>query len=105
MDAELMKVGELLLPKRLVALIDAGLWPHTAEQARRLDHNCNVPKDRIHLFAPEEDQLYLAVPPFCTIAQRYSIIISKCGDRGPLWSSLWVTTGVAPIGYAHSVDQ
>ena len=33
MDAELMKVGELLLPKRLVALIDTGLWPHTAEQA------------------------------------------------------------------------
>jgi hypothetical protein len=67
-----MKVGKLLLPKRLIALIDAGVWPHTAEQARRLDHNCNVPKSLIHLSAPEEDQLYLAVPPFHTIAQRVS---------------------------------
>ena len=70
MDAELMKVGDLLLPKRLVALIDVGAWPHTAEQARRLNGNCNVPKERIHLFAPEEDCLYLAVPPFHTIAQQ-----------------------------------
>jgi len=90
MDAELMKVGELLLPKRLVALIDAGLWPHTAEQARRLDHNCNVPKDRIHLFAPEEDQLYLAVPPFCTIAQRVR------SDTANFWSTFGALEQISP---------
>jgi hypothetical protein len=90
MDAELMKVGELLLPQRLVALIDAGLWPNTAGQARKLDHNCNVPKERIHLFAPEENQLYLAVPPFHTIAQRVS------GDKSNFWSRFGALEQVSP---------
>ncbi len=66
MDAKLMKVGELMLPERLVALIDEGLWPH--EQPSGLQ-NCNVPRDRIKLFAPGEDWLNLFVPPFQTIAQ------------------------------------
>lgn len=90
MDAELMKVGELLLPKRLVALIDAELWPHTPEQARKLDHNCNVSKDHIHLFAPEEDQLYLAVPPFHTIAQRVS------GNKSNFWSRFGALEQISP---------
>ncbi len=90
MDAELMKVGELLLPKRLVALIDAGLWPHTDKQARKPDHNCDVPKERIHLFAPEEDQLYLAVPPFHTIAQRAR------NDKSNFWSRFGALEQISP---------
>lgn len=90
MDAKLTKVGDLLLPKRLVALIDAGLWPHTAAQARRLDQNCNVPKDRIHLFAPEENQLYLAVPPFRTIAQRVR------SDKANFWSRFGALEQISP---------
>ena len=90
MDAELMKVGELLLPKRLVALIDAGVWPHTAEQARRLNGNCNVPKERIQLFAPQEDRLYLAVPPFHTIAQRVS------NAKSNFWSRFGALEQISP---------
>jgi hypothetical protein len=91
MDAELMKVGELLLPERLVALIDAGLWPHTAKQARNLMDNCNVPQERIHLFAPEEDHLYLAVPPFHTIAER----VTNQG-KGLFWSRFGALEQIAP---------
>ena len=90
MDAELMKVGELLLPQRLIALIDAGLWPNTAVQARKLDHNCHVPNERIHLIAPEENQLYLAVPPFHTIAQRVS------GDKSNFWSRFGALEQISP---------
>ncbi len=91
MDAELMKVGELLLPKRLVALMDAGLWPHTAKQARNLMDNCNVPRERIHLFAPEEDHLYLAVPPFHTIAERV-----RNQGKGQFWSRFGALEQIAP---------
>jgi hypothetical protein len=88
MDAKLMKVGELMLPERMVALIDAGLWPH--EQPRGLQ-NCNVPRDRIKLFAPGEDWLNLFVPPFCTIAHVVAQETLFCRRRGlecdlGLWS-------------------
>ncbi len=87
MDTEFMGVCDLPLPKRLVSLIESGLWPHTAYEARRLDHNCKVPKERIHLFAPEEDRLYLATPPFHTIAQRVN------GDSGNANANFWSRFG------------
>jgi len=89
-DTDFMKVGELQLPERLVALIASGLWPHTAQQARNLIDNCNVPKERIHLFAPEEDHLYLAVPPFCTIAQRVR------SDNANFWSTFGALEQISP---------
>jgi hypothetical protein len=90
MDAELMKVGELMLPERLVALIDAGLWPRTAEQATRLYRNCNIRIDRINLFAPKENQLHLAVPPFHTVAQYVR------GDESGLWSRFAALDQISP---------
>jgi hypothetical protein len=90
MDSDFMKVGDLQLPERLVSLVESDLWPHTAEEARRLKHNCNVSQERIHLFAPEEDYLYLAVPPFHTIAQRVS------SDKTGFWSRFGALEQISP---------
>jgi hypothetical protein len=91
MDVEFMRVGNLQLPERLVDLISSGLWPHTAKQARSLLDNCNVPKDRIHLFAPEEDHLYLAVPPFHTIAERV-----RSQGEGNFWTRFGALEQITP---------
>ena len=90
MNIDFMKVGDIELPQRLIALIDSGLWPHSSEEARRLVHNCNVPKERIHLFAPEEDNLYLATPPFHTIAQRVG------SDKVNFWSRFGALEQISP---------
>ncbi len=63
-------VGDLLLPKRLIALIESGLWPRTEKEALRQNLKSLVPKERIKLFAPEEDRLYLFPPPFNTVANK-----------------------------------
>jgi hypothetical protein len=64
-----MLVGELPVPHRLVTLIDRGLWPRNEEEARRQNIRPLVASNRIHLFAPEEDKLYLMPPPFRTVAE------------------------------------
>ena len=70
MANEFAMVGNLPLPKRLLALIDSGLWPNTNKEALRQNLKSLVPKERIQLFAPEEDRLYLFPPPFNTVRKK-----------------------------------
>jgi hypothetical protein len=60
----------LPLPKRLRTLIDGGFWPRTAEEERQQNIRSLVAENRIHLFAPDENRLYLLRPPFRTVAER-----------------------------------
>jgi hypothetical protein len=71
-------VGGLSLPRRLITLIDAGFWPGF------------VSKERVHLFAPEEDEVYLFKPPFCTVAQRVS------SDTVDFWSEFGALEQITP---------
>lgn len=54
---------------RLLALIESGLWPQTKTEALRQNIKSIVPKERIQLFAPEQDAIFLYTPPFHTVAK------------------------------------
>ena len=62
-------VDDLRIPLRLLALIDAGLWPRGPDVALRQNLHSLVSKERIQRFAPEEDRIYLLSPPFHTVAR------------------------------------
>jgi hypothetical protein len=61
-------VEGLPIPRRLLALIDSGLWPRTAKEAMRQNIRSLVPKERVRVFAPNETRLYLLAPPFHRVA-------------------------------------
>ena len=82
-------IGQLPLPKRLVELIDSGLWPRTPEESARQNLHPIVPKDRIQSFAPEQDRIYLFSPPFYTIAERMK-------DNRDFWSEWGALQEITP---------
>jgi hypothetical protein len=86
-----MLVDGLPIPHRLVALIDRGLWPRTAAEALRQNTYSLVPAERIHLFAPEEDKLYLLAPPFYTVATR-----RQNQGKGKFWDRFAAPEGISP---------
>jgi hypothetical protein len=75
-----MLVDGLPVPHRLITLIDRGLWPSTAAEAQWQNIHSLVPAERIHLFAPEEDKIYLMAPPFRTVAT-----IRQSQGKGKFW--------------------
>ena len=86
-----MLVDGLPIPHRLVELIDRGLWPRTGAEARRQNSSSLVPAERIHLFAPEEDKLYLMAPPFQTVAT-----IRESQGKGKFWDRFAAPEGIKP---------
>jgi hypothetical protein len=70
METNSTMVGDLPLPKRLLTLIDSGLWPRTSKEAMRQNIRSLVSKERVQVFAPEEERMYLASPPFSSVATR-----------------------------------
>jgi hypothetical protein len=68
-EGESMRVDGLLIPDVLLAAIDAGRWPRTADEALKQNLRPLVPEERIRRLAPEESQLYLYPPPFATVAR------------------------------------
>ena len=64
-------MGVLQLPIRLERLITTGEWPDARslglDDRRWLDA---IPKERVQAFAPEEEVIYLAKPPFRTVADE-----------------------------------
>ena len=90
MNIDLTTVADLRLPKRLLALIDRGLWPRNHAEAELQNLRSLVPAERIHLFAPEQDRIYFAFPPFCTIAARTS------GSGKEFWCKWGAVNEIAP---------
>jgi hypothetical protein len=86
-----MLVDGLSIPHRMVALIDRGLWPGTAAEARRQNISSLVPAERIHLFAPEEDRIYLVAPPFCTVTKR-----RQNQGKEKFWNRFAAPEGISP---------
>ena len=70
METDSTMVGDLPLPKRLLALVDSGLWPRTPAEAMRQNIRSLVSKERVQVFAPEQDRMYLLSPPFSTVGTR-----------------------------------
>lgn len=80
----------LPLPKRLLALIDSGLWPRTHEEEMRQNLRSLVPEERVHLFAPNENHLYLFRPPFLTVAERMK------GTGAQFWLKFGALNEISP---------
>jgi len=87
---DLNEVSGLPLPGRLVSLIQSGKWPRTEDEAIGQNIRPVVPKERIHLFAPNEDRIYLFEPPFHTVATR------MLGAERDFWSRYGALEGIAP---------
>jgi hypothetical protein len=102
MDSDSTMTGELPLPKRLLSLIDSGLWPRTPDEERRQNVHLLVSQERIQLFAPEEDRIYFFRPPFRTIAQRMNgreeAFWSKWGALGEISPELALDIGDFGLG-------
>ena len=86
-----MLVDGLPVPHRLMTLIDRGLWPSTAAEAQWQNIHSLVPAERIHLFAPEEDKIYLMAPPFRTVAT-----IRQSQGKGKFWDRFAALEGISP---------
>jgi hypothetical protein len=83
-------VGSLLIPKRLLALIDSGFWPRTSGEERQQILHPLVTRESILLFAPEEERIYFVKPPFHTIEKRVN------GKENEFWSKFGAPEGVSP---------
>jgi hypothetical protein len=89
MYPDFTKVGNLMLPKRLLKLIESGRWPRTRQEELH-QNNCSfVSKERIHSFAPEEDRIYFVSPPFSTVATFIS-------HEHKFWEELGALEQIAP---------
>jgi hypothetical protein len=86
-----MLVDGLPIPGRLITMIDRGLWPSTEAESRRQNSHSLVTAERIHLFAPEEDKLYLMAPPFHTVAT-----IRQSQSMGKFWDRFAAPEGISP---------
>ena len=60
-----MVVDALLIPELLQAMLDAGRWPRTADEALKQNLYSLVPEDRNRRLRG----IYLYAPPFHTVAQ------------------------------------
>jgi hypothetical protein len=89
-------VGSLQLPKRLLALIDSGLWPRNETEANRQNLQSLVPKERIQLFAPEEERIYLVWPPFRTVAEIMRNAESRRDSEEWFWATFAAPEGISP---------
>jgi hypothetical protein len=76
-----MLVDNLLIPDRLVALINNGFWPRTDEEELRQNLKPLVPEERIKIIAPEQNRIYFVQPPFNTVARL------RKDDQNKFWST------------------
>jgi len=64
-----MRVGNLTLPVRLVALIEAGVWPRTLDETNRQNCHPLASTDLVRRLVPAESTIFFWPPPFSTIAK------------------------------------
>jgi hypothetical protein len=92
----------LPLPKRLITLIDLGLWPRTDAEERHQNLHSLVSAERVQLFAPEERKIYLLKPPFRTVAERMrrreEKFWSRLGALGEISTELCLEIGAFELG-------
>ena len=70
MRPDIETVDGLRLPKRLLELVDSGIWPRNHQETIRQNLHPLVSLERIRSFAPEEHALILDPPPFITLAEE-----------------------------------
>lgn len=85
-----MSSHTLAIPVRLAALLDAGLWPRNDREASAQNLRPLVSPDRVRLFAPEENTVYLQPPPFPTLAQEAGVPVK------PFWSRFGALDQIKP---------
>ena len=71
-----MDIGNLPLPERLMALIEAGVWPRNSNEANRQNSSPLASSDRISQLVPEETTIFFSPPPFSTLAK----VVARPGE-------------------------
>jgi hypothetical protein len=89
MEPDSTIVGKLTLPKRLLSMIDSGVWPRTPTEAMHQNIRSLVSKERVQVFAPDQDRIYLVSPPFSTVATRMT-------HNDKFWSKFGALEQIAP---------
>jgi len=84
-------VDGLHIPRRLVALIELGIWPRNETEERKQNIKSLVPAERIHLFAADEDRIYFLSPPLRTVRKLLS---SKLHES--FWRRFGALEGLTP---------
>lgn len=64
-----MRVGNLTLPVRLVALIETGVWPRTLDETNWQNIHPLASPDLVRGLVPVESTIFFWQPPFSTIAK------------------------------------
>lgn len=80
----------LKLPALLKALLAAGHWPRTREEANRQNLQPLIPAERVRLFAAEENEIHLSAPPFHTVADEDN------GGSKRFWQEYGALEQIAP---------
>ena len=97
-ERDIPVVDGLPLPRELVALIEAGVWPNydglSFEQQDasywRQHTQPLITKEKVHLFAPDENLIILAAPPFRTLQSRLQ------GSEARFWKERGALDEVVP---------
>lgn len=84
-----------IIPARLQRLLAAGKWPPDLAEEAVQNQPPLVARERVHQFAPEERDIYLLRPPFCSVRQ-----LVRAGEAG-----FWCSAQAAPgeISFDHTV--
>jgi hypothetical protein len=82
-------VEGLPIPARMVALLESGLWPRSEQEWLRQNLHPLIPKDRVHLMAPEETAIYRYRPPFATVAKL------RASGQEKFWSTFAAPEGIS----------
>ena len=56
------------IPKKIIALIDSGIWPKNQEESMRQNIHISISQENLKKIAPNEDYIYFYPPPFNTVA-------------------------------------
>jgi hypothetical protein len=78
------------VPDEILELIREGIWPDNKDTELNQNLSSVIPPERIKVFAPEEDRLYLYAPPFHTAQFEVDNI----------QDSFWLH----PMAAAHEID-
>jgi hypothetical protein len=77
-----MSNQELTIPPRLIAMMQAGVWPQSQEASEQQNLHPRVAPERVRRLAPKEETIYLYAPPF-----------AKVGDLAATAPEFWYTDG------------
>jgi hypothetical protein len=91
-------VDGLLIPGRILTLLEAGIWPRTPDEAGKQNLQSLVPKEIIRRFHPKANGIYFYPPPFHSLASLAS------GPVDRFWSEFGALEEISPEASIEIAD-